>query len=95
MTTRYLGDEPCTSPSQVVRYLTDNYTDAAGPISEDAAQAVVDAEREQIMKGITVFRSNVYYIGDEAVKNAGVGWTEIDEPEYDDGDEDDDGGEAY
>ena len=47
-----------------------------------------DAIEEQIQRGITVYRSNVYYLGDEAVRDHGDGkWTEIPEPEDEEGDE--------
>lgn len=86
---RYLGNEPCTSKSQVVRYLTENYADADGqPMPAETAQQIADAGAEQIAKGIGVFRSNVYYLGDEAVKDHGGGkWAELPEPE-DAGDDD-------
>jgi hypothetical protein len=80
---RYTGTEPCTSPNQVIRYLTENYAGPDGaPMPREAAQQIVTAGAADISKGITVFRSNVYYLGDEAVKNHGGGnWTEIPEPD--------------
>lgn len=85
---RYTGEEPCTSRSQVVRYLEQNYQDSNDqPMSRETAQALADQAAEQITRGIGVFGSNVYYLGDEAVKTYGGGvWYEI--PESGDGDSD-------
>jgi hypothetical protein len=93
MSTRYLGNEPCTSKSQVIRYITENYVTAdSQPVSRSAAEILVGhpATADAIAKGITVFRSNVYYLGDEAVKNGGeytAGWTELPEPDEEDEDD--------
>lgn len=87
---RYLGNEPCTSEDQVIRYLTENYADAEGDaMPRMVALDIVAAGRAQLTKGITVFGSNVEYLGDEALKNHGEGgWTYIPEPEdAGDGDE--------
>jgi len=85
MTDRYLGNEICTSPDQVVRYLTQNYTDAEGDAMPSmVALDLVTAGAGDIRRGIEVFRSNVEYLGDEAVKNHGGGtWTWV--PEDEDG----------
>ena len=88
---RYLGYEPATSHSQVITYLEQNYAGDDGMLMpHEIAVQIAAAGREQIAKGIQVFRSNVYYLGDEAVKNHGGGlWHELpedDEDEYDDND---------
>ena len=84
---RYWGTEPCTSTDLIVRYLMDNYADAQGqPMPFSAAADIVFLEQEQIRRGIEVFRSNVEYLGDEALKNSGAkGWTFIEgsDDEYD------------
>lgn len=89
MTTRYLGDEPCTSRAQVVHYLADNYQDGnEQPMPLETAQQLVKQGAQQIKRGISVFRSNVYYLGDEVVKTYGGGvWHEVPE---DESEEDDD-----
>lgn len=80
---RYLGSEPCTFPGQVVDYLAQNYADAEGkPMPREVAREIADAHAEQIQRGIRVFRSNVYYLGDEAMKDVS-GWTGIPEPDED------------
>ena len=88
MNDRYLGEETCTSVSQVVRYLTENYVDAAGvPMPRAIAADIADKGAEQIRRGIEIFRSNVEYLGDEALRNsARTGWTCLPYPEDDDGD---------
>jgi hypothetical protein len=87
MNERYTGNEPCTSTDQVVRYLTQNYTGADGqPMPRTAALAIVKAGADKIDRGINLFRSNVYYLGDEALQGTD-GWTYIpdpDDPEDDD-----------
>lgn len=88
MTDRYLGDEPATSHTQVIAYLEQNYADSHGePMPHDVAVQLAAQGREQIAKGIQVFRSNVYYLGDEAVRDYGGGvWYELpdEEGDYDD-----------
>ena len=78
---RYLGMETCTSPSQVVRYLTENYTDKEGsPMLRAAATEIVAAGAAQVQRGIDVFRSNVEYLGDEAIKGD-PRWVYLPDPE--------------
>jgi hypothetical protein len=91
MSTRYLGIEPAATAGQVVRYLTENYADANGkPMPEETAARIVESQVGKIKDGINVFRSNVCYLGDEALKNSGEqGWTELPEPD-DDYDDDED-----
>jgi hypothetical protein len=75
MSERYEGTEPCTSFSQVVRYLMENYADTEGtPMPRATALAIVEGGHEQITKGIEVFRSNVYFLGDEALKTVPQAW---------------------
>lgn len=87
--TRYLGVEPCTNRSQVIEYLEGNYIgDDGKPMPHETAREIVFFAREQIAKGIQIFRSNVCYLGDEAVQNyGGNAWHQLPEP---DGDGDDD-----
>jgi len=84
MSNRYLGMEACTSENQVIRYLTENYADAEGtPMSRAIAADITSKGAAQIRKGIEIFRSNVEYLGDEALRSSGrTGWTWI--PEDDD-----------
>jgi hypothetical protein len=83
MSERYTGTEPCTSPGQVVRYLTENYTGPDGqPMPKPVAAEIVAAGALAIERGITVFRSNVEYLGDEALGDT-PGWTYI--PDEDEG----------
>lgn len=79
---RYLGYEPCTSKEQVIRYLTENYVDKDGDaMPRMVALDLITAGEAQVTKGIEVFSSNVYYLGDEAVRDHGEGhWTELPEP---------------
>lgn len=79
---RYLGDETCTSVDQVIRYLRENYVDRDGVAMPRAIAADICVKgRAQLDKGITIFRSNVEYLGDEALTNSGhQGWHYIPEP---------------
>jgi hypothetical protein len=88
MIERYMGMERCTSVSQVVRYLTENYTDGEGvPMPRHVALSIVETGADQIRKGMEIFGSNVEYLGDEALKDV-PGWTWIPEPDAgDDGDD--------
>jgi hypothetical protein len=81
---RYTGMETCTSPEQVIRYLQENYTDKDNvPMPRAIAQDVTVKGAASIKTGIDVFRSNVEYLGDEALRNSGrTGWRYI--PEADD-----------
>lgn len=91
MNDRYTGYEPCISPDQVVRYLVSNFTDASG-VAMPRAVALEIAQKgsAKISRGILVYRSNVEYLGDEALEDSGFeGWAYIPDPD-DDTDEDDD-----
>ena len=78
---RYMGDEPCTSQNQVIRYLMDNYADDEGrAMPREVARNIVEEDAEQIRKGIEIFRSNASYLGDQAMKGT-VGWAWIPEPD--------------
>jgi hypothetical protein len=75
---RYLGEEPVTGLSQVVRYLTENYTYANGkPVTEADAKAACETHRSKIDQAINLFRSNVYYPGDQI--GSAMGWAEREE----------------
>jgi hypothetical protein len=79
---RYEGNEPCVNIGQVVSYLMDNYVDVSGnPMQRGAALLIVEASFDKITKGIEAFRSNVYYLGDEAIK--GRGWKPVMDPDED------------
>jgi hypothetical protein len=85
---RYLGNEVTTSRSQVIRYLTENYTDASGkPVTEADAKAACEAHKDEINRAISPFMSNVYYPGDKI--SAAMGWTELPDPAEEDEDYDD------
>jgi hypothetical protein len=87
MDKRYTGNERCTSTRQVVDYLTQNYTGPDGqPMPRDAARAIIEAGAAKIDKGINLFGSNVYYLGDEAMQGV-TGWDYVPDPD-DDEDED-------
>lgn len=93
MSKRYYGREEVTSHSQVVRYLQENWVDGNGePIPEDTAMKLVIDNEKMIKDAINVFRSMVYYCGDQ-IGAAQIGWTELeedpdDDPDYEDEDDD-------
>lgn len=86
---RYLGAEDCRSPKQVVDYLVQNYVDRNGdPMPAQTAQSLVEADAARIADGISVFRSYVRYLGDQALAASGdTSWTELPEPEDEDYDD--------
>lgn len=94
MSKRYMGNETITSRSQLIRYLQDNYIDGAGNnVTETTAtKLVANADEEKIDKAITVYRSNVEYVGDEIIKDADAPftWVEAEEEDYEEEEEDDD-----
>ena len=92
---RYMGNETAISPLQVIKYLQENYVDPEGdPMTESVAREIAEQSADEITRGITVFKSNVEYLGDEAIKKAKVEncylWLETDE--YEEVEEEDDDG---
>jgi hypothetical protein len=94
MSKRYMGNEECTSPNQVVRYLTENFqsNEDGTLMPEDVARGLVQGASEEIMRAITVFRSHVDYVGDDVVNKAKApyNWIDADEEDYEEDEDEDD-----
>lgn len=94
MSKRYMGGEQITSRSQLIRYLQENYVDAAGNAVTEATaiKLVADSDQDKIDKATNVFRSHVDYVGDEIMKDskAPFTWLEADEEDYEEEDDEED-----
>lgn len=89
MSNRYYGSEPITSQSQVIRYLTENYVDEADdPVTEAMAMEGILENQKMVTDAINVFKSNVYYVGDQI--GEAKGWIELEQEEDDEDEEEDD-----